>query len=196
LLGLFSCGKSPVTSSRVKLRFPIDSVCQVSQLTRVKLHIPIGSACQVSHLKQVKLCFPIGSTCQASQENNTSTFRLIVGFKDQVNAFSSNAFPITKLGVVADFQQTETSHSIINFQLVVDLMNCEGAVSEGAHAAPITFRNCVKIKGSLNHLQRSSFKLIVADGHHKFTELNGLVVRYKLIELIKGFVGHIHQRLR
>jgi hypothetical protein len=33
-----------------------------------------------------------------------STFRLIVGFKDQVNAFSSNAFPITKLRDAADFQ--------------------------------------------------------------------------------------------
>ena len=131
-------------------------------------------------------------------KSNSSTFRLIVGFKDQVNAFSLNAFPITKLRDAADFQQTETSYSIINFQLVVDLMNCEGAVSEGAHAAPITFRDgsskFIVVSKSRAHStthKEVSFKLIVAVGHHEFTELNGLVVHHELIELIKGFIGHI-----
>ncbi len=46
-LALFT-GKSPVTSSLIKLRFPISSVCRMSQTTKDKLHLPVGDTCQMS----------------------------------------------------------------------------------------------------------------------------------------------------
>jgi len=58
--------KSWTQPTWVKLRFPIGSACQVSQLPRVKLRFPVSSACQVS-LTRVRLCFLIGSACQVSQ---------------------------------------------------------------------------------------------------------------------------------
>ncbi len=67
MYGSLSCGKSSITSTQGKLRFPIGSTCQVSQLTRVKLCFPIVSTWQVSQFTPVKLRFPIGSACQASQ---------------------------------------------------------------------------------------------------------------------------------
>jgi hypothetical protein len=56
--------KSWIQPTRVKLRFPIGSVCQVSQLTRVKLCFPNGSACSMSQIKQDKPRLPFGSTNQ------------------------------------------------------------------------------------------------------------------------------------
>jgi hypothetical protein len=46
MYGSLSSGKSAVTSSQVKLCFPIGSACPTSQITQDKLHLPIGSTCQ------------------------------------------------------------------------------------------------------------------------------------------------------
>ncbi len=60
--------KSWIQPTRVKLRFPIGSVCQVSQLTQVKLCFPNGSACSMSQIKEDNLRLPFGSACQMSQQ--------------------------------------------------------------------------------------------------------------------------------
>ena len=60
--------KSWIQPTRVKLRFPIGFVCQLSQLTRVKLCFPIGSACSMSQITRGKLHLPFGSTCQMPQQ--------------------------------------------------------------------------------------------------------------------------------
>jgi hypothetical protein len=52
MYGFFSSGKSPITSSQVKLCFLIGSVCPMSQITQDKLHLPVGSMCQMS--QQIK----------------------------------------------------------------------------------------------------------------------------------------------
>ena len=50
-----------VTSSRVKLCFPIGSACSMSQITRGKLRLPFGSTCQMP--QQIK-CIRIQVDCR------------------------------------------------------------------------------------------------------------------------------------
>jgi hypothetical protein len=50
-----------VTSSRVKLCFPIGSACSMSQITRGKLCLPFGSTCQMP--QQIK-CIRIQVDCR------------------------------------------------------------------------------------------------------------------------------------
>ncbi len=99
--------KSLIQPTRVELRFPIGSVCQLSQLTRVKLCFSIGSACSMSQMTRGKLCIPFGSTCNKS---NVFAFRLIVNFiqkfqsrmqQDLVDLSLSNAFSIAELDSIS-----------------------------------------------------------------------------------------------
>ena len=62
MYGFFSSGKSPITSSQVKLCFLIGSVCQMSQITQDKLHLPVGSMCQMS--QQIKCIYIQVADCR------------------------------------------------------------------------------------------------------------------------------------